>query len=140
MLKKNNMTKEDIKKYFEENFLTLPKKIQTKIFLFKMKFFYPELKQKIFYTSLKNLSAGLFGQSQLFTIGKNIYFYSPTPFQYKFRKVLGIYIINKQTFMIFQTPSGYYELSKDSFTLHILFLSFKDAKNYMELNYAKKIY
>ncbi len=137
MLKKSKMQKEEIKKYLKENFLILHQIMQTKIFLFKMKFLYPSLKLDIFYSPLKNLNTGLFGQSQLFTIGTDLYFYSPSPLQRKFRKVLGIYNIDKYTFMILQTSSGYYQIVKDNSTLFVIFLSFVDAKNYMELNYVR---
>jgi len=113
-------------------FLELPKVIKMKIFLYKMKTLYKELNQKIYYLPNEAMTSGAYGIGQLFTISDQMYFYSPTPAKFQFRKVIGIYTKSKYTFMILQREDNLYEIQKDNFLFYNIFKSVDECKKYIE--------
>lgn len=113
-------------------FLQLPRVIKFKIFLYKIKTLYNKIDLKTFYSSDDRISSGVYGLSQLFTIGGDIYFYSPLPSSHQFRKVLGIYKKGDYIFMILQREDNLYEVQKDNFTFYNIFKSFDECKKFVE--------
>ena len=115
-----------------KNFLYLPFQVKMKIFLYKMKKLYSEIDLNIYYTPQPDLSTGLFGLCQLFTISGQMYYFTTVPNQYTFLKVLGIYKKYRSTFMILLREDGFYQVQKDNFTFTNIFKSFDDCKSFIE--------